>query len=325
MEKSDGGDRDRVLILDNPRAGTGERRRRLEDLVGELGARRMRVERISDVRDLRQRVEAAQRMGDLRVVVAAGGDGTAQLLANETPAGVALTVYPMGTENLLSKYLGMSTEAKQFAEMISRGRTVTLDAGEASGRIFLLMAGIGFDAAVVEAVHRARRGNISHWNYAFPILKTMWQYRYPRMRVQWEREGEGGAIDSGEAETEWAFIFNLPVYAAGLRIPGEADGRDGQLDIRTFRGRTLARGLFHLATIGCGCQGKWSGSDGFRASTYRIELADGGEGSRRVPYQLDGDPAGELPVEIRVIPKRLRLMVPAGVGDDDLCLMPATV
>ena len=64
-------------------------------------------------------------------------------------------------------------------------------------------------------------------------------------------------------------------------------------------------GLFHLSAVVLGQHRQWSDCVTTRAATVRIES------SGRVPYQLDGDPGGFLPVEVGVVPGRLTFVVPA--------------
>ena len=94
--------------------------------------------------------------GVLRALVAAGGDGTAAELANRTTPGVPLALFPIGTENLLARYLKIDQSAETLGRIICGGMVRRLDAGSAQGRLFLLMAGCGFDAQVVQRLHQHR-------------------------------------------------------------------------------------------------------------------------------------------------------------------------
>ena len=53
--------------------------------------------------------------------IAAGGDGTVSTVANRTPLGTPVTVLPLGTENLLAKYLDIPPDAQQISQIIHRG------------------------------------------------------------------------------------------------------------------------------------------------------------------------------------------------------------
>ncbi len=295
----------RVLISLNPKAGA----RSGQALVGELRdgliERGFQVDSTSEIATLTEWAAASLEKNELRAVVSAGGDGTVALLANHTPPGTPLAVFPLGTENLLAKYLGMTAEIGQFVEAVKEGRTVTLDAGEANGRLFLLMVGCGFDADVVRRLHRDRTGHIHHFSYAKPILDSIWNYEYPELRVMCEFEGDVGQPPAEPISARWVFVGNLPSYARGLRILPDADGRDGLLDLCTFKGGSIWNGLRYLSGVMLGQHQGWEDCTTGRVRGLRIEAVSG-----EVPFQMDGDPGGVLPVEIRVLPNRLTLVVP---------------
>jgi len=101
-------------------------------------------------------------------IVAAGGDGTVQDVMNRYP-DQKIAILPLGTENLLARYFGIKKSGQFVAEMIDQGCTREVDLCEINQRKFILMASIGFDAAVVEALTLSRTGNISHLSYVKPI------------------------------------------------------------------------------------------------------------------------------------------------------------
>jgi diacylglycerol kinase family enzyme len=246
--------------------------------------------------------EICRRAGQtLRAVVAAGGDGTAAFLANLLPPGVPLAVLPLGTENLLAKHFGLLSDPAGLAAQIAQGATIDLDAGEANGRLFLLMAGCGFDAEVVHRLHASRQGHINHFSYAKPIYEAIRNYQYPELRVVC-RDAAGQAA---ELAARWVFVVNVPRYAGGLSISPGASPHDGLLDVCTFKEGSLLSGLMYLGGVALGQHVRWQDFVTIRATEVRIES------DVPVPFQLDGDPGGHLPLEIRVLPGRLTLVVDA--------------
>ncbi len=210
--------------------------------------------------------------------------------------------------------------------MIAEGHTKWLDAGQANGRLFLLMASVGFDAHVVHRLHAAREGHITPWSYAKPILQCIGSYKYPQLRVYCLPAKE--AIDSSTTadvstcadnspehrasdnanwlppiHCSWAFVFNLPRYGGGLNFAPAANGFDGQLDLCTFERGGLLSGLRYLASVLRGRHQSLSHFNGCKGERFRIEADDD------VLYQLDGDIGGMLPLEIEVLPRRLRVVV----------------
>ena len=303
--------RQTVVVSVNPNSGSSDQTSVVEALVQRLVGMGFEVRVLSDIEIVKSTVSelsdpsssnfdsgsSSSQAGQLRAVVAAGGDGTVSLLANSLPPQTPLAILPLGTENLLAKYLGLTADPDLIANMIAGGRTVRLDSGRANGRLFLVMASCGFDAEVVHRVHSQRKGHIRHWSYVLPTFRAISQYRYPKLRIR--------SSDTAQPlEAKWAFIFNVPRYAMNLPIVWDADPSDGLLDLCTFRGGNLLRGLFYLIAICLRQHRGWEYSHFRRFDKIRIEADE------RVPYQLDGDPGGVLPLEIEVIPNFLRVLVP---------------
>ncbi len=139
-------------------------------------------------------------------------------LVNRTEPGVPISVFPLGTANLLAKYLGIQADIPSYCQTLLAGHTVQLDAGRANDRIFLLMAGCGFDGEVVEQLHRVRVGHISMWNYLKPILAAIRSYEYPELRIECHDVPTAHDPRLVRLAARWAFVVNLPRYAAGLQF-----------------------------------------------------------------------------------------------------------
>jgi len=288
-----------VVVSINPNSGSKDQRSLVESLAETLTSQGFTVHMLTDIEEVKTTVaelSSAQASG-LRAVVAAGGDGTVSLLANSLPPQTPLAILPLGTENLLAKHLGLTADPGAIAEMIAHGRTKRFDSGRANGKLFLVMASCGFDAEVVHRLHSQRKGHIRHWSYVKPTFRAIRKYRYPKLRIRTSESGK-------PVIAKWAFIFNVPRYAMNLPIVWDADPSDGQLDLCTFRGGNLLRGLFYLAAICLRQHRGWKYSHFCQFKKIWIEADE------RVPYQLDGDPGGVLPLEIEVIPNFLRLLVP---------------
>ena len=288
-------ERKQIVIAVNPKAGssaTGVVAQQLSDILAEKG---FQVGIESNIEKLVERVNARPQ---LRAVVAAGGDGTIGLLANRLPESTPFAILPQGTENLLAKHLEIPFDPAESAEMIEQAIFVKMDAGRANGTLFLVMASCGFDAEVVHQVHKARKGHITHWTYAKPIIDSIRKYKYPTLSIFCDDLKK-------PIKAKWSFVFNAPRYAMGLPIADQADALDGKLDLCAFRGGNLANGLMYLAGILLRRHRRWKDTRIAVASRIRIES------NESVPYQIDGDPGGFLPLEIQIVPERLNMIVPA--------------
>jgi len=301
-----------VVVSMNPNSGSTDRSEVVKSLVRKLEASGLEVCLLTDIDEVKMTVSKLTGNNDqsLRAVVAAGGDGTVSLLANCLPPQTPIAIMPMGTENLLAKYLGLTADPDHIAKMIVDGQTVRLDAGRANGQLFLVMASCGFDADVVHRLHSERKGHIRHWSYAKPMIDAISEYRYPKLRVRTgEADGDFSSLNASKPiSAKWVFVFNVPRYAMNLPIVPDADPADGQLDLCTFRGGNLFRGILYLFAVLVRQHRKWRYSHIERFTKIRIEADEDSGGP--IPFQLDGDPGGILPLEIEVIPKFLRVLVP---------------
>lgn len=286
-----------IVLFVNRRAGSGSGRALVSDLKQMLQKEGFDVHTIGQLDELQPFV--TERKSDVHAVVAAGGDGTVEAAVNAIGADIPIAIFPLGTENLLAKYLKLEPHPRRTVEMISRGRTIQIDAGKANGKIFLVMLSCGFDAEVVRRVHKDRKGNITHLAYAKPIIESILNYDYPNLKAEWETEAGWEQLDC-----HWAFAFNMPSYAAGLQIVTDSNPSDGQLELATFAGGSFWDGLRQFGAV---LMGQHHHQPDFKlVRSQRIRLRSDRDD---IPYQVDGDPGGFLPVEIEVLPKHLTLIV----------------
>jgi len=302
-----------VLICANPFSGSGPNRQYVDTLVGALSARGLEPRLVWDLKERQAVLSDPGLAGWCRCVVVAGGDGSIGAVVNELAlAGrlndsdgkrVGFATMPMGNENLFAVQFGFSRDAQALASAIHRGQTRRLDLGRVSdgqagsaGRLFTLMAGVGFDAEVVHRVDRWRssgRGlrRVSRLSYLPKILSALAGYSFPLLTVE---------VDGRELSGAHLFVFNLPAYGGGLPLaPADCTGDDGLLDWVLFqrpgvlplladalsvkRGRHLDRpGILH---------GK------ARALSIRSQNSDA---TPSAPVQIDGDPVDFAPIRISV-------------------------
>lgn len=319
-----------VWVCAGPKAGTGEGRDqipKLGSLVAATGASFRVTDSVPELRsrlaEERDRRQESIPPGDL-VLIAAGGDGTMALVAGLAPSDVPILPMPLGTENLLARHFGYSADAERVFETLTNGRDRQLDAGLAGDRLFLVVASAGFDAEVVRAAHLRRRGHIRRCHYASPILRGLRRYRFPEIEMRWELgdghanqdgdanesamggagPGPGSPLQGGTLRGRWGMAFNLPRYGGWLTIEPDAVGDDGRLDLIVFNRGSVLSGFRYLWGVASGRHLRYP--DVSRQRVRRVVLTS----TARVPYQLDGDYVGHLPVTIECLPGRVRLRLP---------------
>jgi len=238
---------------------------------------------------------------DCAMVVVVGGDGTVREVAHGLEgSSKTLLVVPCGTENLLANELGFDEKLKTLVKTFEAGYIRSLDLGSANGRCFTSIAGFGFDGEVVKRVSQQRKGHIDYFDYLEPIWRTFWNYKFDAMRV----EVDGEEIFDGHG---LVFVGNISRYAAGLQILHHADFSDGLLDVCVYKCASQLRLLKH-SVMTVLKQHADSGDVIYRQGksiTVSSETAG-------IKTEVDGDPGPALPVQIKVIPQAVNIMVPEG-------------
>jgi diacylglycerol kinase family enzyme len=241
------------------------------------------------------------------LIVAAGGDGT----INEVAEGVvhsraALAILPLGTANCLAVEMGLPRKPERAAEVLETCRPRRIAAGRLEcddGRIqrhFLLMAGTGLDAHVVyrlDAGLKSRTGKFAYWVAAWSLLgRTL-----PEFDVE---------IDGRKFRSSFALLSRVRNYGGDFQIAPNVTLYDNNFEGVLFEGRSSLRYVKYF--LGMALR-RLEGMRGVTVlRTDRIRLF--GPSDSRIYIQIDGEFAGSLPAEIRIVPDAVTLLVPEHYG-----------
>jgi diacylglycerol kinase family enzyme len=193
--------------------------------------------------------------------------------------------------------MGFRARPDLISDCITAGRTAAIDAGMVNGKCFMVVAGMGFDAEVVERLVQGRTGHITHLSYTDPIWRTFWTHRFPEFRVIHEGrtwwEGRG-----------MLFVGNIWRYSLGLPVVRDAIPNDGLLDLLILPCTNKVQLLAHSIRTVFGRHIEHGGARYLRFERLRIESPDA------VPFELDGDCGDRLPVDFEVRPGALQVRLP---------------
>ncbi len=288
-----------VIVQRNPHSGSGRGRGELLTLTRELQRLNFRVRMFSNRTKLDAYVKTLDSVRPLTCIVAAGGDGTVTDLVNRHPR-VPIAILPLGTENLLAKYLGIRRCGRTLAATIHRGRVRVLDSAKADGRRFLLMLSAGVDAEIVEAIHSSRTGNIQRIGYLWPTLRA---FIKSRPGLYEATSADGQLLLTGSH----LIVTNVPRYGFGLPFSPDARPDDGLLDVRAFRGTTRWQIFWHAVKLKLGLPLR--ADEVARVIAPEVTIRAAIAANSRVS-QCDGDPGPGLPVHVEIEPQSLTLIVP---------------
>jgi diacylglycerol kinase (ATP) len=305
----------KILVVVNPRAGSGTAVQVGDALCRALGDRGIAYEReesrsVGDATRLAR--SAAGR--DANVVVAIGGDGTfnevAQTLLDERgdPApGPELCLIPAGTGSDLGRTLGLETEVLAVVERLGREpRAIDLGVVEfctgvgtqRSARAFLNVASTGLSAVVAGRSNRAPKWLGGRLTYLGASLLSALGYRNARVSVLADK------MPHYDGPVSFVAFCNGRYFGGAMLIAPNADPHDGQLDcvllgdLNKFQTYALSSHLYegtHVSRLGVSVA---------RGREFEVLPNPPGE---RVAIEIDGETPGILPATFRVIPNAVKL------------------
>jgi len=298
----------RLLVVFNPTAGARRRRRlrRFLQALDDAGAQ-VTLRETSAAGDA-ERFALAAPAAAYDALVVAGGDGTVNEAINgllRRPAGqpaLPLGLVPLGTANVLARELGLPLAPERAAVVVLAGHRRRICVGEANGRAFALMAGVGFDAAVVAGISPRRKRWLRQGAYVIETLRQAFRFGFPRYRV---------TLGDRVLEARSVIACKARCYGGSHVLAPDQRLEDSHLTLVLFRaGGPLAVLRFGLALL----RGRVAHTRGVTlvtAGDALIDRAGGAAGAQPVePVQGDGDIIACLPLRLGVRPAALDLLAP---------------
>jgi YegS/Rv2252/BmrU family lipid kinase len=238
------------------------------------------------------------------LVLVCGGDGTVrEVCAELAGTGIPVGIVPAGTGNLLARNLEIPLYLRAAIDVALSGQDRAIDMVAVSGdgiedTHFMVMAGMGFDAAIMEGVNEDIKKRIGWFAYVISALKSL---MFPAQRVEISVNGE--EFTRHRART--VVVGNVGFLQAGMPLLPDAAIDDGLLDIVILH----PRNFFSWIPLAWRVLLKLKHTD---------ELVDRKVGSSVVlrcgadtPRQLDGDSIGPgRELRMAVVHGRLLVRVP---------------
>jgi YegS/Rv2252/BmrU family lipid kinase len=235
------------------------------------------------------------------VVVVYGGDGTVNEAVNGLAGSrTALAVLRGGTANVWAKEIRQPKDAVAAMRAIVGGERRRIDLGRAGERYFLLMAGIGMDARIVEQASEKWKRRIGALAYIITGVRVALSTKTQPVMV---------VVDghSREMPLYWLLAGNTRSYGGVVRITHRALVDDGLLDIALMRRGGAWRLLVDGVRVFLGRHERSSNVGYMTVHSLGIETSG-------LAVQVDGEPFGRTPMTLEAAPGVLDVIVPAGLA-----------
>lgn len=238
------------------------------------------------------------------LVIVCGGDGTVrEVCAELAGTGIPVGIIPAGTGNLLARNLDIPLYLRSAIDVALNGQDRAIDLVEVGGdgiedTHFMVMAGMGFDAAIMEGVNEDIKKRIGWVAYVVSALKSL---MFPAVKVEVQ-------IDDQEPTTHRArtvVVGNVGFLQAGMPLLPDAAIDDGVLDVVILHPRKFLSWIPLAVRVLAKSQTTDELIDRRTGSRVRITAATD------TPRQLDGDSIGEgRELRMECVHGRLLVRVP---------------
>ncbi|HEY6945330.1 MAG TPA: diacylglycerol kinase family protein [Candidatus Acidoferrum sp.] len=243
-----------------------------------------------------------------RVLLAMGGDGTFQALANGVSGSDAtIGILPTGGGNDFGAALGLPADPLQAVERVLKGRLRFVDlirvrTVDGRTRLYAGGGGIGLDAEAARYASGAYRRLPGRFRYIASALRALLEHEPLKVRLEFP----GTNIPAVETTSLLTCVLNTPTYGGGLRLAPDARIDDGLFqvvlvgDLSTVTVLKLLPRLMRSGELRTSQVKRWC-VRAVRMSANRPCLFHG-----------DGEILGPAPIEVEIVPRAVRVLAPAG-------------
>ena len=280
----------------NP-AARGDRAREVKSEIESLSARC--VVRLTDHSGDDRAMAAVGAREGFRTIVAAGGDGTVNEVANGIyGTGARFGILPVGTMNVFAAELGIPVGNLARAwQIIDQGHVRQLDLPIANDDCFVQLAGIGLDAEVVRQTTPDFKKAMGPLSYLLTLAQVAFSTP-PRVHLE--------PVDSHVREGSFVLIGNGRLYGGPFVLFKDAHMEDGLLDVLVFQNQSHWDVVRYFQAIAFGSHPDLPDVEYFQ--TRSMLVSSSGE----VPVELDGELAGKLPCRFAMSAYKLDVLTPLG-------------
>ncbi|GIF18320.1 YegS/Rv2252/BmrU family lipid kinase [Actinoplanes tereljensis] len=214
------------------------------------------------------------------LLVVWGGDGMVQrsldVLAQEKGGSkIPVAIIPAGTGNLLATNLGIPTDLEKAVDIALHGRRHRIDLGKLGGEHFGVMAGIGFDGAMIHDADRKMKDRLGKLAYVWTGLRHVnGEAATARILVD--------GVKWFDDEASCVLIGNVGTITGGISAFDDAKPDDGWLDVGVATAQGAMQWARALGTMAVGRSDRSPFVRTTRARRIDVKLES------KMEYELDG-------------------------------------
>jgi diacylglycerol kinase (ATP) len=225
--------------------------------------------------------------------------------------GVELAVIARGTGWDFIRTYAIPHDVDAAIATARDGRPRTIDLGRVSYRTwagteaaahFANIASAGMSGAIAQRANETTKALGGKVSYLWATLAVFAGWQVSEVRVSVDGEARDGPMHD-------VVVANGRYFGGGMKICPEADPADGRFDVLMLGDLTKRDLLLNLPKTFRGTHLPHPKAELLRGSRATVDSPE------PLPIQLDGEQPGTTPVEFEVVPRALRVRVPAGAAE----------
>jgi diacylglycerol kinase (ATP) len=302
------------FVIVNPSAGGGKAQKHIHE-----------IELLLKIESLEFEIDVTARAGDAldiatvaikdgyKKFIVVGGDGTLNEVSNAILSQdkvdskeIILSQLPLGTGNDWRRTYGIPSNLKECIQIIKAGKTVLQDVGfitfQKDGaqkqQYYINVAGCGFDAHVTADANKKKlAGKSGTMTYIGSLISSLGTYKEPEVSIE---------IDCEKHATHmFTVLAGICKYAGNaMKLVPHAVPNSGKLEIVWVEKMSRLKIVMNIVSLFSGSFTKLK--EVHLDSCRYLKVSS----NSKLLLQVDGESVGEAPLEIRIEPSRLRVIVP---------------
>lgn len=288
----------KVLLFYNPNAGNGLFKNNLDLIIEKFQKKKMFLVPVrADRKEILHEVMREMRPGEYKKVIAAGGDGTINIMINammQYNIDLPIAVFPSGTANDFAYYFDLPHDIDSMVKIALEEHYTYTDIGRANDKYFVNVAAMGFLVDVSQKTDPNIKNTLGIISYYLKGVSEIPNLKPIPVKITSEEY-------TSEDRIYFMLVMNGRSAGGFKRIAPLAEINDGLLDVMLFKEMPvldLAPLLFNVMT---GQHQENKNVKFFRTKKLFVES------TQQVGTDLDGEKGADLPLEIEVLPRKFKI------------------
>lgn len=290
--------KNKVLLFYNPKAGNGLFKNNLDLIIEKFQKKKMLVIPIrADRRGILDEVLKQMNVKEFRKIIAAGGDGTINNVVNamiNNKIDLPLAIFPAGTANDFAYYFDLPHSIEDMVQIALEENYTYSDIGKVNDKYFINVAAMGFLVDVSQKTDPNIKNTLGVISYYLKGVTEIPNLKPIPIKITSKEY-------TSEDQIYFMLVMNGRSAGGFKRIAPNAEINDGLLDVMLFKEMPIYEFAPLLINVMQGNHHANKNVIFFQTSKLKVES------DNNVGTDIDGEKGAEFPLEIEILPKKIRI------------------